>query len=89
MCKSLKIDVFGRHVLAEKSQNGWKIYFLSGDGKKRRADEMRVPSFVTEDEIEPYLADLCHEWQQPNIRMSAVWINLDSAKRLKMYFCYS
>ena len=62
MHKSIKIDVFGRHVLAEKLDKGWKIYYLSGDGKRRFADEIVVPSFITESELESYLADLCHEW---------------------------
>ena len=38
------------------------IYYLSGDGKRRFADEIVVPSFITESELESYLADLCHEW---------------------------
>ena len=62
MDKSHKFDVYGRHVLAEKSANGWKIYYISDNGKRRPADDIMVPVFVTADDIRSYLADLCHEW---------------------------
>ena len=71
MSKSIKMDVFGRLVLAMQSDEGWSIYYLSGDGKRRPANDIIVPSFVNESEIENYLADLCHEWateKYPEVR---------------------
>ncbi len=71
MSKSIKIDVFGRLMLALQSDHGWTIYFLSGDGKRRLANDIVVPSFVTDTELENYLADLCHEWattKYPEVR---------------------
>ncbi len=71
MHKSTKLDVFGRHVLAIRTNEGWQIYYLSGDGKRRAADDLIVPPFVNEMEIERYLADLCHEWEtkeHPEVR---------------------
>ena len=62
MHKSIKIDVFGRQVLAVRSEEGWQLFYLSGDGKRRPADDIMVPAFVTESEIVSFMADLCHEW---------------------------
>jgi len=61
--KLIKLDVFGRHVLAERTDYGWQMYYISREGKRRPADDLMVPSFVTESEIERFLADLCHEWE--------------------------
>jgi hypothetical protein len=60
--KPIKIDVFGRQVLAIRTGNGWRLYYVSGDGKRRVAADLIVPPFVEEMEIERYLADMCHEW---------------------------
>ncbi len=63
MPKSIRLDVFGRQVLANRNKEGWQLYYLSGDGKRRAADDLVVPPFVNENEIVHYLADLCHEWE--------------------------
>jgi len=71
MHKTIKFDVFGRHLLAIRTNEGWQIYYLSGDGKRRAADDLIIPLFVNEMEIEGYLADLCHEWEtkeHPEVR---------------------
>ena len=62
MQNSIKIDVFGRHVQAIKTAEGWQMYYLSSDGKRRPAENLRVPPFLTATELAAYLADLCHEW---------------------------
>ena len=69
--KSIKLDVFGRHVLAMRTEDGWRIYYVSGDCKRRTAHDLIVPPFVDEMEIERYLADMCHEWEtkdHPEVR---------------------
>jgi len=71
MSKSVKLDVFGKPVLALRTEDGWRLYYLSGDGKRRAAADLIVPPFVDEIEIERYLADLCHEWEtkdHPEVR---------------------
>jgi hypothetical protein len=71
MNKTIKINVFGRLLTAEQSERGWTIYYLSGDGKRRIADGIVVPSFITDLELDNYLADLCHEWateKNPEVR---------------------
>jgi hypothetical protein len=71
MIDTIKIDVFGRMVLAQQFDKGWSTYYLSGDGKRRLANDIIVPSFVDQSEIENYLADICHEWaseKYPEVR---------------------
>ena len=63
MRKSIKLDVFGKHILSMRTDEGWSIFYLSDDGKSRPALDIFVPEFVSESEIETYLADLCHEWE--------------------------
>ena len=62
---SLKLDVFGRSVLVERIAGAWQVFYLGGDGKRRRADDIFIPDTVPESEIERFVADLCHEWATP------------------------
>ena len=62
MDNSIRLDVFGRKVLAVKSEDGWQLFYSSADGKRRPADDLVVPPFVAESEMVSFLEDLCHEW---------------------------
>ena len=67
----IKIDVFGKIVLVIQSPEGWSAFYLGPDGKRRPADDLFIPSFILEAEIEDYLADICHEWaseKYPEVR---------------------
>ena len=64
--KGQKFDVFGRRVLVSRLGDGWQAYYLGNEGKRRRADDIVIPSSVMENEIRQYLADLCHEWASPS-----------------------
>ncbi|MFC1880704.1 hypothetical protein ACFL2S_04280 [Thermodesulfobacteriota bacterium] len=71
MSKLIKLEVFGRQVMAAKSGQGWQMYYWSEDGKRRPALDIMVPAFVTESEIAGFIADLCHEWatdRYPDVR---------------------
>ena len=71
MPKSIRLDVFGRQVLAVRSEDGWQLFYLSADGKRRPTVDIMVPAFVTESEIVSFMADLCHEWateKHPEVR---------------------
>ena len=71
MNTSITLDVFGRLVLAVQSDQGWSVFYLSNDGKRRPANDIVVPASVTGSELETYLADLCHEWatdKNPKVR---------------------
>lgn len=58
----IKFDVYGRYVLIFRTSEGWKIDYASDQGKRRPATDIFIPDFISEFEIEQYLADLCHEW---------------------------
>ena len=62
MIKSIKLDVFGKTVLAIQKDDTWEIFYLDSEGKRRIATDIQIPTFVTESDIENYLMDLCHEW---------------------------
>lgn len=58
----IKIKVYGTLVIVEKTDNGWDVFYPGADGKRRPAENIVVPDFVGESELENYLSDLCHEW---------------------------
>jgi hypothetical protein len=60
--RSIKFDVFGRRVLAVRSETGWQLFYLGADGKRRPATDIVVPGDVRESDLDQYLGDLCHEW---------------------------
>lgn len=57
----IKLDVFGRPMLAERTASGWRIFDLGSDGKRRLARDVVIPEFIPEGELEQYLADIFHE----------------------------
>jgi hypothetical protein len=68
--KSLKFDVLGRLVLVVESGDGWAVFYLGAEGKKRPAVDIVIPADLPDSEIEQYLSDLYHEWatgQHPNV----------------------
>jgi hypothetical protein len=67
----LRLDVFGRQVLVQRTEGGWAAFYVGLDGKRRRAYDLVIPPSLEEVEIGGYLADLCHEWathQHPAVR---------------------
>jgi hypothetical protein len=61
----LRFEVFGRRVLIERCADGWEVFDLGSEGKRRRAEGIFIPSDISEEELERYLADLCHEGATP------------------------
>ncbi|MGI9204848.1 MAG: DUF7661 family protein [Woeseiaceae bacterium] len=59
---SVKLDVFGRIVIATRGECGWKMFYAGTEGKRRPALDIIVPPEIPEAGLEQYLADLCHEW---------------------------
>jgi hypothetical protein len=68
---SIKMSVYGRVVAVEKTDGGWAVFYPGADGKRRPAEDLVIPDFVGESELENYLSDLCHEWateKYPSVR---------------------
>lgn len=61
----VKLDVFGRLMLATRSGSQWELFDLGSDGKHRLASDVVIPDFVTEAELAQYLADIFHESASP------------------------
>jgi hypothetical protein len=59
---SIKINVYGRVVAVEKTDDGWAVFYPGADGRRRPAEDLVIPDFIGEFELENYLSDLCHEW---------------------------
>ena len=62
---SLKFNVFGHRVLVEQSNQGWQIYYIGDEGKRRLATDIRLDPNTPESDIRKSLDDLCHEWATP------------------------
>ena len=68
---SIKMSVYGRVVTVETTDGGWAVFYPGADGKRRPAEDLVIPDFVGESELENYLSDLCHEWateKYPSVR---------------------
>lgn len=55
-----RFSIFGTIVVVDSAPEGWQPYIAGADGKRRRAG-FEIPSFIAEDELCKYLADLLHE----------------------------
>ena len=64
MTDSVKLDVFGKHMLVERREGAWRTYQLGSDGKRSLVDVV-VPESLTEDELAQYFDDLYHEGATP------------------------
>ena len=61
---SVKLDVFGKHMLVVRSEGTWQTYQLGSDGKRSLVDVV-VPDSLTESELAQYFDDLYHEAATP------------------------
>ena len=62
MSKAMTFDVYGRRLTVESKGDGWRVWQQGADGKRRPAVDLPIPALLDAEEIESYLADLCHEW---------------------------
>jgi len=61
----LEFDVFGRRVLIEREERGWRAYYPGPDGKRRAAVDVMLPPDLTENDLARHLADHFHEMSSP------------------------
>ena len=57
----MRIDLFGRKIVAEKKDGVWRVFYLGPEGKRRLAGDLVIPESVMENEVVGYLDDLFHE----------------------------
>ena len=59
----MKLDIFGKKNLEVIFRGGeWIAYYYGAEGKKRLADDIRIPPNLSEDEVIDYVADVFHEY---------------------------
>ncbi|ARR44548.1 hypothetical protein CAY59_09405 [Vibrio campbellii] len=61
MSSSIKVNVFGKIMLAECNDGIWTLYIDSETSIKRPIRDFVVPPFLDEDELLTYLDDMYHE----------------------------
>jgi len=65
LADSVKLDVFGKYMLVERSEGMWRTYLLGADGKRSLVLDVVVPESLAEDELAQYFDDLYHEAATP------------------------
>ncbi len=62
----MKLNVYGQLIEVIRKDGNWTVFYLGNEGKKRLANDIRVPKEIRETELIEYITDLCHEWATPN-----------------------
>ena len=62
----MRFDVYGRLVLdIVRGPDGYRVYELGAEGKRRLREDIVLPPDLAEGEIEQYVDDLLHELGGP------------------------
>ncbi|MFV8449263.1 hypothetical protein ACNO65_04185 [Vibrio campbellii] len=61
MISSMKVNVFGKIMLAECKDGIWTLYIDSETSIKRPIRDFVAPPFLDEEELLTYLGDMYHE----------------------------
>jgi len=62
----LRFDVYGHAVGVERDGDDWRVVYLGTEGKQSLADDIFLPPTLEKEDLQSYLADLCHEWASPD-----------------------
>lgn len=57
--------VFGIMIEVVREHDDWQVYYPGNEGKRRIAEDIRIPPELGESGIPGYLADLLHERATP------------------------
>lgn len=60
----MKLNAYGKKLEVLWEDEAWVIYEL-GDGKKRRSNDLYIPSEYSPDEVIGFLEDMLHESATP------------------------
>lgn len=64
---TLKLDVFGKAMVARYDNHGWQLSIPGYEGKSRPVPNLVVPSdVVTVEELVGFLSDVYHESSSPD-----------------------
>lgn len=59
-----RFNAFGRPLAVVRTNDGWAVFDLGAEGKRRPAN-LHVPPSLAADELAQYLGDLLHEAATP------------------------
>jgi hypothetical protein len=59
-----RFNAFGRLLAVVRTGDGWRVFDLGADGKRRPAG-LQIPATLAADELAQYLGDLLHEHASP------------------------
>ncbi|EEE09210.1 conserved hypothetical protein [Burkholderia multivorans CGD2M] len=59
-----RFNAFGRRLAVVRRSDGWAVFDLGVEGKRRPAD-LHIPPTLAADELAQYLGDLLHEAATP------------------------
>lgn len=62
--ETIKFNVFGTIIIAMQTEDEWKFYTPTSEGKRREIENLIAPSMTVE-ELKLYLADIYHEYASP------------------------
>lgn len=66
MNNALRINVFGRLIVAEHRSGRWQLLLAGADGKRRPLTDVLVPDDITsEEDLLRFLHDIYHEAAGP------------------------
>ena len=70
----LVFEVHGRTVVVEASAAGWRARYREEDGVHRSAHELRIPSWVTADEMPRFLGGIIEPVRgKSQVEVKRVW----------------
>lgn len=66
MSKTLRLDVFGRQIIAKHIAGSWRLSMGGAEGKRRPLYDILVPDdVVSEEDLLTFLQDVYHESAKP------------------------
>ena len=57
----IRINAYGKPILIERNNEEWIAFYLSAEGKRRKARDIAIPPDLDQDGVVTYIADLLHE----------------------------
>ena len=70
----LVFEVHGRTVVVEASPDGWRAHYREDNGAHRSAHELRIPSWVSADEMPRFLGGIIEPVRgKPQVEVRRVW----------------
>ncbi len=57
----IRLNAYGKPILIDRISGEWIAFYISAEGKRRRAHGIAIPADLDLDGVVIYIADLLHE----------------------------